>query len=260
MIIDFHAHIYPAKIATKATQSIGNFYDKEMQCTGLVQELLKSGAAIGVSKYLVHSASTTSTQVESINNFIIDEIQKEEKFEGFGTMHPDYVEFEKELKRIKEKNLKGIKLHPDFQKFRADIDIMDPIYETLAELKMPVLFHAGDSRFNYSNPRFIKNVLQKHPNLIVIAAHFGGYKEWNESEMFLVGKNVYFDTSSSLWALPYPDAEKMIQKHGVEKFLFGSDFPMWSHHEEFLRFEKLNLSSSDKDLILYKNAQKLLNI
>ena len=56
----------------------------------------------------------------------------------------------------------------------------------------------------------------------------------------------------------YEDAKKIIEAHGYEKFLFGSDFPMWDHSEELERFNKLDLTPEQKEAILYKNAQKLL--
>lgn len=258
MIIDFHAHIYPQKIAEKASAAIGDFYSAAIRYTGLSEELIESGKKIGVEKYIVHSTATKALQVESINNFIIDEVHKHNEFVGFGTIHPEYENFEPELKRIKNLGLKGIKLHPDFQKFQIDTPAMDGIYQSLSELRMPVLVHAGDIRYDYSGPKRIANVLEKHPNLILIAAHFGGYTEWDKACEYLVGKNVYFDTSSTLWKLPVEKANEMIRQHGVEKFLFGSDFPMWDHEDEMSRFNQLNLSESEKKLILYDNAKNLL--
>lgn len=259
MIIDFHAHIYPKKIAEKASSAIGDFYSANICYTGLSEELIESGKKIGVEKYIVHSTATKAPQVESINNFIIGEVDLHKEFIGFGTVHPEYEHFEDELKRIKNAGLKGVKLHPDFQKFQIDTTEMDSIYEVLASLKMPVLVHAGDCRYDFSGPKRIANVLKKHPSLILIAAHFGGYTEWEQSCEFLVGKKVYFDTSSTLWKLPIAKANEMLKAHGVENFLFGSDFPMWDHEDEMSRFNKLDLSSSDREMVLYKNAMNLLS-
>lgn len=260
MIIDFHAHIYPQKIAEKATKAIGDFYDAPIARNGSVEDLIKSGSAIGVEKYIVHSTATKESQVVSINDFIINAVNNESRFVGFGTIHPDFVDFESELKRIKNAGLKGIKLHPDFQKFCIDSDKMDGIYETLTALKMPILVHAGDIRYDFSGPKRIAALLQKHPKLDVVAAHFGGYTEWDASYEFLAGKRVWFDTSSTLWKLPIVEAKKMIAKHGIEKFVFGSDFPMWDHADELKRFEKLELIGSDRDKVLFQNARALLGI
>lgn len=261
MIIDIHAHIYPEKIAEKATLAVSHFYEEApMAFKGISDKLIESGSKIGVEKYVVHSVSTKPEQVESINNFIISETQKHSEFIGFGTMHQDYKDFEQELKRIKQLGLVGLKLHPDFQKFQADCPQMDDVYEVLTELKMPVLFHAGDCRYDFSGPRRILNVLKKHPNLTIIAAHFGGYTEWEESFEVLAGNNLYFDTSSSTWKIPMDLANKIIKKHGVDKMLFGSDFPMWNHTDELARFNKLDLTEADKEAVLYKNAKELLGL
>jgi len=260
MIIDFHAHIFPAKIADKASKSIGDFYTSPMEYNGSVEKLLESGSKIGVSKYIVHSTATKAPQVEAINNFIIEEAALHKEFIGFGSIHPDYENFEEELKRIKAAGLKGIKLHADFQKFQMDDSKMDPIYEVLTSLNMPVLAHAGDYRYDFSGPKRILNVINKHPKLQMIAAHFGGYTEWENSVKYLVGKKVFFDTSSTLWKLPVETAMEMIRNHGVENFFFGSDYPMWDHEGEMERFNKLSLNSNDKDAILYKNACNLLNL
>lgn len=259
MIIDFHAHIYPEKIAEKATAAISTFYeDAPMAWHGHTEELLKSGREIGVTKYIVHSTATKAAQVESINNFIIGECAKYPEFVGFGTMHYEYENCAAELDRIRAAGLRGIKFHPDFQKFQADMPEMDPIYDEIAKHRLPVLFHAGDYRYDYSGPARIAHVKEKHPDLIVIAAHFGGYTEWDESINHLVGKDVYFDTSSSFWKLPADKARMMIEKHGYEKFLFGSDFPMWDHAGELKRLKALQLPAEWEQAILFGNGDKLL--
>ncbi len=261
IIVDFHAHIYPAKIADKASCAIGDFYDVKMRYCGSPELLLESGRKIGVKYYIVHSTATKAAQVESINNYIIGEVKEHPEFVGFGTIHPDYENYEAELKRIKEAGLRGVKLHPDFQKFAVDTPAMDDIYDVIAKLKMPILVHAGDYRYDYSGPKRVLHVLQKHPDLIVVAAHFGGYTQWDESQKYLVGQNVYFDTSSSLWQLPIEQAMDMIHAHGADKFLFGSDYPMWDHEDElYNRFNKLPLTEEERKLILYKNAFRLLGI
>jgi len=257
-IIDFHAHIYPAKIAARATEAIGTFYDAPIAHNGSSEELVKSGDAIGVERYIVHSTATKSEQVESINDFIIGEVAKESRFTGFGTLHPDYAGFDGEIARIKAAGLRGVKLHPDFQKFEIDTKRMDPIYESLAAAGLPILVHAGDYRFDFSGPRRVAHVIDRHPRLKVVAAHFGGYTEWEESFEILAGRELWFDTSSTLWKLPVEAARAMIVKHGPSRFLFGSDFPMWDHRDEFGRFLGLGLSEADNRAILHDNAAALL--
>ena len=258
MIIDFHAHIYPAKIAEKATESIKAFYGITESLNGIPEELIKSGSKIGVGKYIVHSCATKVNQVVSINDYLISEMNAHKEFVGFGTIQKGFEAFEVEIKRIRAAGIRGIKIHPDFQQFQADDPWMDDVYEVCAAEKMIVLFHAGDARFDFSGPVRISHVLEKHPNLDVVAAHFGGYSEWDASYEYLAGKRVWFDTSSSLWKLPLSEAKKIMKKQGVEKMLFGSDFPMWDHEGELKRFDTLGLIGNDRDAVLYKNAEDLL--
>ena len=259
-IIDAHCHIFPQKIAMKATQSIGDFYSIPMRYEGFPHVLVESGRRIGVKKYLVCSTATKPEQVESINDFIYEKCKKYPEFFGFGTLHQHTPDYEAEIERIKSYGLHGIKLHPDFQRFHIDDPKMIPVYRAIAREKLPVLFHMGDAHFDYSAPRRLANVMQQVPDLIAVAAHFGGYNEWDEADKWLKIPNVYYDTSSSLFALSKEKALKMIDHFGVEKFFFGTDFPMWDHVEELNRFLALGLSEEENDMILYKNFERLFGI
>ena len=256
-IIDAHAHIYPAKIAAKAVAAIGDFYGLNMEGLGTTDDLLARGAAIGVSRYIVHSAATSPAQVRAINDNIIRECRAHPGiFHGFGTLHPGLDDIEGEIDYMLANGLLGIKLHPDFQKFAIDDPSAGRMYAA-ASGRMPILFHAGDKRFGYSNPSRIAAVADRFPGLTIIAAHFGGYSEWEDAERILYRRDMYFDTSSALFALDPARAAEMIRAAGVEKFLFGSDFPMWDHATEFERFMRLPLSDSERAAILSDNAIRL---
>jgi len=258
-IIDIHAHIFPEKIAQKATESIGNFYGIPMSGKGTIEDLLEQGNKVNVYRYVVHSTATKVEQVESINEFISQMQLSDERIIGFGTLHPDLPDVQKEVDRLVSLGLKGIKLHPDFQQFNIDDETMMPIYKA-AEGRLPILVHMGDARSTASSPGRLAKVLDRFQGLTVIAAHLGGYSRWDESFQYLVGRNLYFDTSSSLWILDKSKAVDIIRKHGVKKVLFGTDYPMWNYEEELKRFESLNLTQEEQELILWKNAAELLNI
>jgi predicted TIM-barrel fold metal-dependent hydrolase len=258
-IIDAHAHIFPSKVAIKATQSTGNYYGAQMYGNGTIEDLLIKGKEINVYKYIVHSTATKVDQVESINNFIADAQAMNESFIGFGTLHPELTNVKLEVNRLIALGLKGIKLHPDFQDFNIDDSSMMPIYEAL-EGKLPVLIHMGDENRTSSSPKRLANVLNKYQNLTVIAAHLGGYQMWDEAIKYLVGKNLYLDTSSSLAFLNKEKSTYIIKTHGTNKVLFGSDYPMWSHEEELQRFYSLDLTPEEQEQILWKNASNLLKL
>ena len=138
-IIDAHAHIFPAKIAEKATQNIGHFYDIPMCHTGSADILLEKGARIHIARYLVCSTATRPAQVEHINTFIHEECCQHDAFYGFATLHPDYEHLEQELDRALELGLHGIKLHPDFQLFNIDDPAAMKMYRAISDRHLPIL-------------------------------------------------------------------------------------------------------------------------
>lgn len=260
-IIDAHCHIFPHKIAEKAVGAIGGFYDTTMFHHGESQSLLKSGAAIGVERYLVCSTATRGDQAAAINTFIAEECRKHPEFFGFGTLHVDTPHPEGEMERICALGLHGIKIHPDFQLFNIDDPRMIPLYRRAVELSLPVLFHTGDDRYDYSSPRRLAKVCDQVPGFVAIAAHFGGYRIWDQAAPVLKDyENVYFDTSSTLFALPAEVALEMMEKMGYHRFFFGTDFPMWDHAQELSRFEKLQLSEPDRHAVLAENFERLFHI
>jgi len=256
-IADAHAHIYPHKIAEKATESVGDFYGLSMSRVGTSEALIKSGSKIGVSHYLVCSVATKVEQVESINHFICEECAKHPEFIGLAAYHQDVPDPYPVLEKAKAQGLRGIKVHSDFQHFNIDDPIMMPVYQALIDLDMVILFHMGDSRYDFSAPTRLARVLEKLPALKCIAAHLGGYERWQEAGAVLQGENLYFDTSSSLAFLRQEEALSLIKRYGAQKVMFGSDFPMWSHTDELENFLALGLSEEENRQIFFDNFASL---
>ncbi|SPF54983.1 Amidohydrolase 2 [Candidatus Desulfosporosinus infrequens] len=256
-IVDIHNHIYPDGIAEKAINAIGSFYeDSPMKGKGTMNDLLLSGKEACIENFVVSSAATTPNQVEVINNFMASLSAPNTKLIRFGTIHPEIKSVDRELERIKSLSLQGIKLHPDFQRFNIDDPSMFPIYKSL-EGNLPILFHIGDRRLDYSNPERLARIIDMFPGLTVIAAHLGGYRVWDKLGSILIGKNVYIDTSSALMFMEPEQAVKIIRAHGVDKVLYGTDYPMWSHNIELKRFLSLGLSYEENMRILSTNALEL---
>ena len=259
-IYDAHSHIFPEKIANKAAQAIGDFYDIEMRYTGDSERLLQSGSKINVKKYLVCSTATVPEQTEKINEFIFEECRIHPEFIGFGTLHPDYDKIENEVERIIANGFHRVKLHPDFQKFNIDDKKAMRIYEAIAG-RLPVLIHMGDDRYEYSRPYRLARVMNDIPQLEVLAAHFGGYRCWDEAVRCLMNiDNIYFDTSSTIGFLGAEKAKELIKHFDKDRLMFGTDFPMWDHTEELNRFFALELSDEDNRKILSENFKRILKI
>ena len=255
--IDFHAHIYPDKIAEKASQATGDFYGITPAYSGTSKELLTSGKAAGISRFVLLPVATKPDQVSHINDFIADEVSAHNEFYGFGTLHPDCENILEETEHIISLGLKGIKLHPDTQQFNTDDKRLFEVFDYI-QGKIPLLVHCGDNRFDFSHPRRLKNVIDKFPHLQVIAAHLGGWSLFDEAFELLKDENCYLDISSTMMFLPPEQIEHYIHGYGVERILFGTDFPLWRPEQEVASFRRLNLSSFEFERIAYKNALGIL--
>ncbi|MFT3950613.1 MAG: amidohydrolase family protein [Oscillospiraceae bacterium] len=252
-VCDAHTHIFPEKIALKAAESIGGFYGLPMSFTqGTSAELLRVGATADVKHYLVCSTATQAHQVESINRFIATECRAHPEFVGFGTLHPDYPDTEAEIERCIADGLRGIKIHPDFQEFYIDEERAYKIFKLCAG-RLPVLVHMGDSRFDYSRPNRLENVMKALPDLTVFAAHLGGYERWEEASGCLYFDNIRFDTCSSLEFISKEYAHDIIKAFGTDKVFFGTDFPMWNIRKELHNFFALGFSQAENRRILAEN-------
>lgn len=259
-IIDFHTHIYPDKIASKAVESIKDFYTIEMDCDGTADALLSEGKKAGVSEFIVHSVAVTPHHVEAINNFIISECEKHSEFHGFATMHAEYEDKLTEVSRGLSLGLKGVKIHPDTQKFNMDDRRMFELYDYLQQNKIPLLIHTGDYRYSYSHPARLKKLMQLFPKLIAIGAHFGGWSVYDLAAEYLANEKCYMDTSSSFMMLGLKRAKELIRLYGAERMVFGTDYPMWHVENELSQFMELGLTDEENELILHKNAELILNI
>lgn len=258
MIIDSHVHIFPDKIAEKAVAGIGDFYGLNMNYDGRLDTVLLEGRKAGIDKFVILSVATVPAQVQGINNYLASCVKKHsDRLIGFCAMHPDYPDIEAETERALEAGLRGIKLHPDFQRFDIDSEKACEVYKA-ASGKMPVLLHTGDKRTGWSKPEKMARMIDRFPDVDFIASHFGGWSEWERTPDVYKGKNVYVDTSSSLYAMSPEEACDMIHAFGVEHVLFGTDYPMWKMEDEVERFNRIPLTEDERDMILHRNLENLL--
>ncbi len=259
-IIDFHTHIYPEPIARKAAQSIRDFYQiQDVKLDGTAQQLLTLGKNAGIDKFVTLPVAVNPTQVSHINDFIVGQVSQHPEFIGFGTVHAAMEDPTDEVRRIMHLGLRGLKMHPDFQLFIIDDPRLFPVYE-LIQGKLPVVYHMGDPRYDFSHPKRLKHVLELFPKLQVVAAHFGGYSMYQTGCEYLEDTGCFFDISSSIMFMPEGVPEAYIRRYGAERMLFGSDFPLWNPEQEVKRFLNLKLTEEEREQIAHKTAEYLLQI
>ena len=266
-IFDVHTHVYPEKVAQKAVSNFVRFFEYNVECTGLIEDLEERAEKNSIGGFLLLTVAARPDNVSKIKDYAAECVKhsREKGFEAFafGGMHQDMpdTEKEKELDRCIDSGICGIKLHPDLQGFNIDDKSMFPFYEMLSSRNLPVTFHMGDAipRKYRSNPLRLLNILDNFPRLKVIAAHFGGYMMWDEAVNQLAGcDGLKFDTSSSFVYMIPEKAKRAIEKLGAENVMFGTDYPSLDAEDELKRFFEIDLTDKEREKILWNNAAEFL--
>ncbi len=270
MIIDFHTHAFPEKIAARTIETLiantARITDYPMKnCTdGTARGLIEIEKEAGVALAVVLPIVTNPKHTETVNRVAKETNDSNCGLYSFGSVHPADPDAIAWVDKLAEGGFKGIKLHPEFQNIYADSDEMVNICRRAAHYGMTVVFHAGRD-IGYlppvkAEPDALLRLLDRVPSLKLVAAHLGGWMMWDEVAKKLVESPIYFDTAFIADFIEPALARDIINAHGAEKVLFGSDAP-WedpAHTLGFLR--SLGLDSKDLTLICGKNAEKLLGI
>lgn len=257
--VDAHAHIYPAKIASRAVQSVSDFYTLGKFGAGDGDSLLEETKGSLITHFIVHSVAIKPSNVESINNFIADQCQQHPEFIGFAAMHHDYEDMEAEVNRAIELGLHGIKIHPDTQQVNIDDPRLMNLYEII-EGRLPIVVHTGDYRYDYSHPRRMREVLRAFPNLVVDATHLGGWSIFDKGYDILHEENCFVDTSSCSFWLGARHLKELVNMYGYDRVMFGSDYPIFNPGEEAKLFAELGFSEDAIEKLTWKNAERFANV
>ena len=263
MLIDFHTHAFPPKLAGRAvaplSRSAGGL---EPQTAGPQESLKAVMDADGVDLSVVLTNAANPGQMHKVNDYAF-EMDRDDRIVAFGSVHPDAPDALEELERIKAAGLKGVKLHPEYQGFYANEERMKPIYRKISQLGLITLFHAGED-YGYPPPYHAQPEHLKHAlgwfDSPVVAAHWGGAGFGREVLERLCGENIYFDLSFGYGAMPRPIAQAILDRHGPEKLLFGSDCPWHRPEWEKRLLDSLEITAEDRERIQWKNAAKLLGL
>ena len=212
---------------------------------------------------------------------ILELVKNEKNIFVVGTLSINYTPaqlgYVKEL--LQQKRIIGIKFYPGYEAFYPNDNRLDAAYALCEAYDVPAVFHSGETYgrgvgIKYSMPIHIDDLAIRRPNLKIVIAHLGN--PWLDEVMVILNRhtNVYADISAlvwrgfdSCWKPYYSDAIVRLikwndgQKH---KLLFATDWPChndavyYTFMKEYVRFVKqLRISKEDKELMLYKNAQKV---
>jgi hypothetical protein len=258
-IIDVHTHAFVDAIAPAAVASLVKGGGVVAHYDGTVDGLIGAMDRSGIDRSVVAPVATKPSQVATINDWVLS--LSRDRIIPFGAMHPDLPHPAREMTRLAEHGVRGIKLHSQNQDFAPEDRRMAPVYEAAISLGLIILFHAGGfvvEQGTEARPINFARMLDAHPDLTCILAHMGGYLCWDEVREHLCGRDVWFDTAYVPGHLPDSEFVSLVRDHGVSKVLFGSDGPWTDAGAEVAHLRAMGLTADEEHAVLGANASRLL--
>jgi len=264
LIIDFHTHIYPEKVASKVLPAAMMKLHVEVPGTGAPQDLRGRMGASGITDSILLPLAKGESAVSPLNDWILS--VSGNGLIPFGAVHPFMENMEEELDRLAACGIRGVKIMPLLQEFYPDDPRCERLYEALIERKMILVTHAGrdplDREEIFGTPERFARTIECYPDLMLELAHLGGLRMWDEVRKYLLpaGGNVYFDTAYVSLYMTEEKMTELIGDIGTDRVLFGSDYP-WEEPGRAAEIIKgLGLSSQQTESILWRNAARLLDL
>jgi uncharacterized protein len=260
-VIDFHAHIFPDELAERAVAKLKSYSPETRNYTdGTARGLLESMGKNGINQSVLLSIATKPSQVTVINQTAV--ALQNKNFIPFGTLHQELNTISDEIQFLKKNGIRGVKFHPEYQDFYITDPKLYPVYEQLEAEGLIVQFHAGKDpgpfTCDHALPADLRKIHRQFPKMIMIAAHLGGWGLWDDVEKELCGLPIFFDTSAIAHYIDPVQCVRIIEKHGVEHILFGSDSPWFDQGDALQWMMQLPLKDNDLECITGKNARNVL--
>jgi len=280
MIIDSHTHLFPEKIRKNrekhfaAEPAFKKLYQSPKSRLVGPEEVLASMDESRVDKSIIFGFPWKNSELFRQHNDFIREVvdRYPGRFIGLGCFDPFSAGAADEARRcLQEGTLSGIGELAFYQSGieNASLAGLEPVMEICRVADLPVLIHTNEP-IGHAYPGKTPNTLAQIYQLIrtfaqnkIILAHWGGglfffgllKKEVKESL-----KNVYFDTAASPYLYDAAVYRLAIELVGIEKILFGSDFPLLSPACYFDEMQAAGLSQEEMEKICGNNAAALFNI
>jgi uncharacterized protein len=277
--IDVHTHAWKSAIAvgdepTASQQAMGNYFRYKPQHQ-TVPEMAEMYRKLKMA-FVVFTVDGEKGASRKITNEEIAELAHKHGDVAipFASINPHRgAEGVKQARRlIEDYGVKGFKFHPSVQDFMPNDRMAYPLYEAIAEAKLPALFHTGQTgvgagtpggggiRLKYSNPMLLDDVAADFPDMPIILAHPSF--PWQEEALSVATHKpqVYIDLSG--WSPKYfpPILVQYANTLLKEKILFGSDYPVMAPERWIAEFDKLPIKPEVRPLIMKDNAARLLKL
>lgn len=300
MIVDTHCHVFEERLMSDESKKPLYGLAVRLKCPdsmifdGSSERLIREMDEAGIDKAIILALDYElvfkgKMTYRDYNEYVADIVKKyPDRFIGFAGIDPRRgKEATGELERcVEELGLKGVKLWP-LTGFYPDDQQFYPFYKRVEELEIPILCHTGTgpphTYLKYNRPAFVDTVAVDFPEMKIIMAHIGD--PWTNEAITVAAKNPNVFIDISAWEVTFKYASfalfqtlvtAKMRCGGVEKILFGTDWPLFtsilSLKEWVNGIKEMKLpppmkflglpdfTEDEKNLILGGNAARILDL
>jgi uncharacterized protein len=279
MIIDIHTHIFQKEVIENrdaffhGEPSFKLLYDSPKSKVIGADDLVRAMDEDQVDKAAVFGFPWIGEEAYKRNNDCIAEavIKYPDRLIGMGCFDLSGPHVGRETERCFEAGLKGI---GELAFYESGIDDealkkMVPVMELSKAKGFPVLIHTNEPvghMYPGKTPITlgqIYNLAKAFPDNEIVLAHWGGgvfFYNMLKKEAKDVLKNIYYDTAASPFLYDLSIYPASITLAGLDKVLFGSDYPLLKPSRYFKDIEASGVTKEQMDAIIGGNAKKLLKL
>jgi predicted TIM-barrel fold metal-dependent hydrolase len=284
MIIDSHVHLFSDRIiaGVSARKELVRELDLDTRrAADRTSEgaLVREGQAAGLDACLLLPVAGPD-EVRDVNRSF-QAIARDEKFllTG-GTLHPDFPGNEGEISRLREAGIRAIKLCSFSQGFdpaaRRTRDLLDRVQQcnireggrffVIIDTFYRADIHFGSPARFLTTPARLGALVEAFPGIDFVAAHMGGLTAPVHEilDHLPPRENLYLETSNAAHTLQEEEFVLLLERHGPERILFGTDWPWFGPRDEMRRIDRLldhaGYSGEDKARVFGMNACRLLGM
>ncbi len=279
MIIDFHTHLFSPAIRENRERYFPGepafqlLYESPKSKLVGAKTLVETMDEQGVDISVVFGFPWKDGQTfQRENDYIMEAVARfPKRLIGLACFDPFHPEAAKETERCLAGGLSGVG-ELAFYQSGIDAETQDrlaPILAICKEKDLPVLIHTNEP-VGHQYPGKTPNTLAQIYALVkrfadnkIVLAHWGaGIFFYNtlKREVQESLKNVWYDTAASPFLYTPAIYELAAELAGLEKVLWGTDFPLIKPSRYFKDLEQTRLSQSQKRAICGENAAALLKI
>ena len=266
-MIDIHTHLHPPRLfaairrwfAERSTWDLSAAPTEPHEVATVLREA-------AVERFVFCSYAHKPGMASELNTWLV---ATSRALGGYGlplaTVHPDDPEYLADLEAALDGGCIGLKLHEDVQRLAADDPRFDAVYAELSARRAFLLVHAGAIPWRYvpgDGIARIERVLERHPHLTVVVAHYGVPDTARYFESMERYPSLYLDTTM-IFAPESPMLAPEVASLAAtrpERVLYGTDYPNVPHRYSSERegLERLGLSAAAMRAILHDNAERII--